>query len=62
MGDGNRVPGSARDSRRGDRLSAALRANLKRRKEQARGQSGAAAVADGHKTTKNRPKTGENKP
>jgi len=41
MSEQKRVPGSARDKARADRLAAALRANLKRRKAQARGQKSA---------------------
>ena len=36
MSEGKRVPGSAGDKAKADRLAAALRANLKRRKAQAR--------------------------
>lgn len=49
MSDGKRVPGSARDGKRGDRLAAALRANLKRRKTQARGQTSAEPRGEKHK-------------
>ncbi len=36
MSDGKRIPGTAGDKGKADRLAAALRANLKRRKAQAR--------------------------
>lgn len=36
MSEGKRVPGSAGDKGKAERLAAALRANLKRRKAQAR--------------------------
>ena len=39
----HRVPGSAHDKAKADRLAEALRANLKRRKTQARGQAGTEA-------------------
>jgi hypothetical protein len=50
MSEGKRVPASAGDEARADRLAAALRANLKRRKAQARAkeeeQPGAEPAAD----------------
>jgi hypothetical protein len=39
MAKGTRVPGSAGDKGKADRLAAALRANLKRRKAQARAKT-----------------------
>jgi hypothetical protein len=50
MAKGTRVPGSAGDKGKADRLATALRANLKRRKAQARaktrasGEKGAAEI------------------
>jgi hypothetical protein len=40
MSEGKRVPGAAADKGKADRLAAALRANLKRRKAQARTKGG----------------------
>ena len=46
---------SARRPPRAERLAAALRANLKRRKAQARGRSGAREVADYGENRPNQP-------
>lgn len=59
MSEGKRVPGSARDAKRADRLASALRANLKRRKTQARGQSDADPKGEKHKQPKNPQNPGE---
>lgn len=40
MSDGKKVPASAGDKAKAERLAAALRANLKRRKAQARAKGG----------------------
>ena len=39
MSDGKRIPGTAGDKGKADRLAQALRANLKRRKAQARAKT-----------------------
>jgi len=59
MSEQKRVPGSARDKGRSDRLAAALRANLKRRKTQARGQAGSDPKDAKHDEPANPRKPGE---
>jgi hypothetical protein len=62
MSDGQkpRIPGSAGDTAKAERLAAALRVNLKRRKSQARAQSGPAPSArDDADIVENPQKTGE---
>ena len=60
MSDRKKAPGAAGDPAKAERLAAALRANLKRRKSQARAQS--LPVQDARaddETPENTPKTGE---
>ena len=59
MSKRKRVPGNARDKARGDRLAAALRANLKRRKTQARGRGDAEPKGEKHKEPENPQNPGE---
>lgn len=59
MSDGKRVPASAGDETRGQRLAEALRANLKRRKAQARAKD-EAKPQDGTAGDEISPKSGEN--
>jgi hypothetical protein len=59
MSDGKRVPASAGDEARADRLAQALRANLKRRKAQARAKD-EAGPQDGTPEAEISPKSGEN--
>jgi len=59
MSEGKRVPASAGDEARADRLAQALRANLKRRKAQARAKD-QAQPPDGGAEAEIPPKSGEN--
>jgi hypothetical protein len=60
--DRNRTLARMRRPDRAERLAAALRANLKRRKAQARGRADSAEAADAEDVKKgqNRPSSGEN--
>ncbi len=60
MSERKQVPGSAGDKAKAERLASALRANLKRRKTQARALSQPAQDARGEgETPENQRKTGE---
>jgi hypothetical protein len=59
MSEGKRVPASAGDEGRADRLAQALRANLKRRKAQARAKD-EVQLQDAADDAEIPPKSGEN--
>ena len=60
MSERKKVPGTAGDAAKAERLASALRANLKRRKSQARAQGQPAQDARGDdETPENERKTGE---
>ena len=60
MSDRKKIPATAGDKAKAERLAAALRANLKRRKSQARAQAGPAPSARGNEDSpENHRKPGE---
>jgi hypothetical protein len=54
MSDGKRIPGVAGDKGKADRLAAALRANLKRRKAQARAKGDGKVAGEPAKSPKSK--------